>query len=324
MRFFLLMIYVDDILVLANEAELKRIEEFFKKEFTWITMNVGNVLSYLGMQIMLEQGLVTIDMSYYLEKVLEGYDNLPLCSTPGKKNFFEVDDKAELLSEAQRKMFHTVVARLLYLSKRARPDIMTVVALLCTRVMRATTEDRKKLERVLGYLKGTADYTLQLKPRGILQLEVYMDAAFASHVDSKSQSGIVVYLGGAMVFGALRKQKCVTKSPTESELVALTDHISFAEAFAEFLGLIISEEVRAPTIYQDSTSVISLVTKGGGVVRTKHLRVRMNLGREAVQEKRIKVEYIHTSKILADGLTKVFEGKEFISFRNNLLGIELE
>ncbi len=57
-------------------------------------MNVGNILSYLGMQIMLEQGVVTIDMSYYLEKVLEGYNNLPPCSMPGKKNFFEVDDKA--------------------------------------------------------------------------------------------------------------------------------------------------------------------------------------------------------------------------------------
>ncbi len=47
-------------------------ESFFKKEFMWIMMNVGNVLSYPGMQIMLEQGVETTDMSYYLEKVLEG------------------------------------------------------------------------------------------------------------------------------------------------------------------------------------------------------------------------------------------------------------
>ena len=64
------------------------------------------------------------------------------------------------------------------------------------------------------------------------------------------------------------------------------------------------------------------MTKGGEVVRTKHLRVRMNLCREAIQEKGIIVEYIHTSKMLADGLTKVLEGKEFTSFRNNLLGLE--
>jgi hypothetical protein len=149
-----------------------------------------------------------------------------------------------------------------------------------------------------------------------------VDMAFASHVGSKSQSGIVVFLGGTMVFGALRKQKCVTKSPTESKLVTLTDHIGFTEAFAEFFGFIVGEEAKAPTIYQDSTSVILLVMKGGGVVRTKNLHVRMTLCREAVEEKRITVEYIHTSKMLADGLTKLLEGKELTFFRNNLLGME--
>ncbi len=68
-----------------------------------------------------------------------------------------------------------------------------------------------------------------------------MDAAFASQVDSKSQSGIVVFLGGAMVFGALQKQKCKTKSPTDSKLVTMTDYISFAEVFIEFFGFIVIE-----------------------------------------------------------------------------------
>jgi hypothetical protein len=196
-----MMIYVDDILMLADEMEIKCIEIFFKAEFTWITMNVENVLSYLGMQIMLEPGVVTVDMSYYLEKLLKGYDNLPPCSTPGKKTFFAVDEVTETLPEAERKVFHTAVARLLYLSERLRPDIMTVVAFLCTRVTRATTEDRQKLERVLGYLKKMKTYTLQLKPCGLLQFEIYVDAAFASHIDSKSQSGIVVFLGGAWFLG---------------------------------------------------------------------------------------------------------------------------
>jgi hypothetical protein len=40
-----------------------------------------------------------------------------------------------------------------------------------------------------------------------------------------------------MVLTASRKQKCVTKSPTESELVALTYHIGLAELFKEFVSL---------------------------------------------------------------------------------------
>jgi hypothetical protein len=40
-----------------------------------------------------------------------------------------------------------------------------------------------------------------------------------------------------MVLTASRKQKCVTKSPTENELVALTYHIGLAELFKEFVSL---------------------------------------------------------------------------------------
>jgi hypothetical protein len=151
----------------------------------FLRRSAGSIQSYLDMQIMMQQGVMTVDMSYYLEKVLKGYDNLPPCSTPGKKICFELDEKVELLSEAEWKAFHTTVTRLLFLSKRTRPDIMTVVAFLCTRMMRATT-DCKQLEQVLGYLKRMKDYTLQLKPQGLLQLEIYVDAAFASHADSKS------------------------------------------------------------------------------------------------------------------------------------------
>jgi hypothetical protein len=210
--------------------------------------------------------------------------------------------------------------KLLYLSKRARPDIMTAVSFLCTRVTKATAEDKSKLNRVLGYLQRTQQSTLVLKPHGTLDVRAYVDAAFASHVDGKSHTGVVVFIGGAMVFAASRKQKCVTKSPTEAELVALTDNIDFVELFEEFFRFVTNTDVQCPTIYQDSTSVIALVTKGGGIVRTKHLRARMYLCKEALEAKRIKVRYIHTSKMIADGLTKVLEGSPFLASMKTILG----
>jgi hypothetical protein len=76
-----------------------------------------------------------------------------------------------------------VTAKLLYLAKRARPDILTMVCFLCTRVQEGTDEDRKKLYRVLGYLKGISNTCLRLKPNGILKVEALIDAAFAGHPD---------------------------------------------------------------------------------------------------------------------------------------------
>jgi len=116
-----------------------------------------------------------------------------------------------------------LVAKLLYLSKRARPEISTSNGFLCTRVTKATVEDKKKLFRLLGFLKCTKGRVLRLHPKD-LKLLAYIDAVFASHFDSKSHMGVALFLGGALIFIATREQKCVTKSPTESELVALTDY----------------------------------------------------------------------------------------------------
>ncbi len=152
------------------------------------------------------------------------------------------------------------------------------------------------------------------------QLRAYVNASFALHGDSKFHTGVAIFMGGVLVFAASRKQKCVTKSPTESELVALSENLGFVELFEEFLTFVENRGKQAPTIYQDSTSVISLVTKGGVVVRTKHLRVRMNSMKEAIKEKRVKVEHIRTKSMVADGFTKPLEGADFTFFQGAVMG----
>jgi hypothetical protein len=76
----------------------------------------------------------------------------------------------------------------------------------------------------------------------------------------------------------------MSKSPTEAELIGLTDNLGLVELFKEFLDIITGEETATPIVYQDCKSVISLVTVGGGITRTKHLIVRMHLGKEMVDE----------------------------------------
>jgi len=73
---------------------------------------------------------------------------------------------------------------------------------------------------------------LHLKIGKYHKLKAFVDAAFATPPDAKSQTGIAVFYGQALLFAASRKQKCVTKSPTDSELVALSDNIQFIELFA--------------------------------------------------------------------------------------------
>ena len=87
------------------------------------------------------------DMKYYVQNMLDQY-NHPTESkykSPAIENLFRINDSSEKLDKTQREEFHTTVARGLFLSKRARPDIQTAIAFLCTRVKEPTKEDQKKL-----------------------------------------------------------------------------------------------------------------------------------------------------------------------------------
>ena len=63
-------------------------------------------------------------------------------------------------STKDAKLFHRHVARLLFASKRARPDIQVCVAFLCTRVKSPNKQDCKKLGKVVSYLKETVHLPL--------------------------------------------------------------------------------------------------------------------------------------------------------------------
>jgi hypothetical protein len=100
------------------------------------------------------------------------------------------------------------------------------------------------------------------------------------------------------------------------------DNLGLIELFHEFTEFVMGAKVEKPTIYQDCTAVISLVTKGGGFTRTKHLHARMNLGRELVDEKRGIVVYQPVAGMIADGFSKAYDPAEHKIFARKIQGEE--
>ncbi len=126
----------------------------------WITIDVDNKHLFHVMQVSLEQDIATIDMTNFINELIDDCMNLREYTSPAAKNAFMVDPESELLNKADRRLFHMMVAKLLYLSKRARPDILTIVSFLCMRVTKATKEVAAKLSRALGYLQKMRGETL--------------------------------------------------------------------------------------------------------------------------------------------------------------------
>jgi hypothetical protein len=322
-RIFILLLYVDDILAIVDKAEAERIRVTLVARFGTVQFEIGGKLSYLGMEIDIRDTGTVIDMSFYVKQVVADAETRYVVTTyesPGVRTSYVVEDDAEKLPEDRRAWFHSVVAKLLYIAKRARPDVLTVVIFLCTRVQGATTEDEKKLLRVLGYLKLTSGRTLMLRATDEKSKVVaYMDAAYALHSDSKSHSGVIIYVGGTLCYVSSRKQKCMSKSPTEAELIALTDNLGLVELFQEFVEFITRKKVSVPVVFQDCNAVVSLVTLGGGKLRTKHLRARMNLGKEMVDEKRVLVQYKTEKDMVADGFSKPYDPVKHRVFMERIL-----
>jgi hypothetical protein len=68
----------------------------------------------------------------------------PKC--PWNDKLFKVEENANEFQDNKRDLFHTFVAKGLFASKSARPDIQPAIAFLCTRVKEPTDNKWFKLQ----------------------------------------------------------------------------------------------------------------------------------------------------------------------------------
>lgn len=142
--------------------------EKIEEKFGNMTVMRGKRHVFLGMDIVFNDGgTVSIGMQQYVNEAIAEYgeDVSKPVPTPAKKDLFEVDEAAILLDKAKSEVYHKVVAKLLYVSQRGRPDIQVAIAFMCTRVSCSTTQDWLKLNRLLQYLNRAVEDVLTLEER---------------------------------------------------------------------------------------------------------------------------------------------------------------
>ena len=92
------------------------------------------------------------------------YGGTGSAKSPAEEHLFDEKEDAMVCSEEVRKRFHSAVAKLLYLAKRARPDILTPVSYLATKVQKCDEEDMRKLDRAISYLRATSERGIIFRP----------------------------------------------------------------------------------------------------------------------------------------------------------------
>jgi hypothetical protein len=261
-------------------------------------------------------------MDGYIQDLLSLTEVTGSAKTPAQDHLFVIRD-LPLLNSADTAMFHTLVAKLLYLAKRTRPDILLPVSFLTTRVQAPDQDDQAKLNRIMKYLNGCPSLGITLEALTPASSLVYVDASYGVHQDAKSHSGLIITLGHGPIMTKSTKQKIVTKSSTEAELVAQSDFASEALACQEFLRHQ-GESIGPAIIFQDNMSTIAMIENGmSRSDRTRHINIRYFWTKEQMDEGKLAVEHIGTDDMIADILTKPLQGEKFISLRRMLMNLKV-
>ncbi len=132
-------------------------------------------------------------------------------------NLFVVNEDCKKLSTEAAAAFLTVVAKALYVTKRARVDISLEIAFLTRRVRSPNIEDWEKLHHLMEYLRDDRDRPLILGTDN----EGMLMWSFAVHPNMRGHTGGGMTMGRGFPISISTKQKSNTKNLTESELVGV-------------------------------------------------------------------------------------------------------
>ena len=247
---------------------------------------------------------------------IEGY-----VLSPSARHLMTVDDNATKLSQAKQEIFHSVTAKLLYIEKRARPDIEPTVAFLCTRVDKSDVDDWKKLKRNLKWLKQTIDDNRIIGCDNLDSIFTWIDAAFAVHQNMRSQTGGAMSFGWGTIHARSSKQKLNTKSSTEAELVGLSEYIPYNIWLINFLKAQ-GYEIKHNIVYQDNQSTIRMAKNGRNSCtgNSRHIDIRYFFVKDRVDKGELEIQYCPTYMMLADYFTKSLQGKAFRVYRDVVMG----
>jgi hypothetical protein len=294
------------------------------KKFGKVTFHDGIKHNYLGMTFDYSMaGSVLISMLGFEKDLVKDWNLVfkhpgnkkASAASPAQNNIFEKGE-SELIDAERKAIFHSFSMRLAYLAKRVKPEISVPVSYLATQVTTPNEGDWRKLDRVIRYVENNLGSGITLHANiqdKTIKVTGYIDAAFGCHDDGKSHTGVIITIGSGPVFVRSVKQKIVTKSSTEAELVALSDE---AGTLLHVKECIVEQGYTVVlVIAQDNQSTIALINEDKhGSLRTKHINVRYFWLRERIKNHELEIKYVPTGLMFADILTKALQGNLFQQF----------
>ena len=319
-------IHVDDTFVASTvRDELLRFQEVVGLKYKYTVQH--DVDSYLGVHMTkLADGSTLLTQPKLLAEIFEEFDPDTLPGTIHPRSAIGTDEWDQ--TPIDRQKYLHLLGALIYITK-SRPDIATAVSFAATQSVSPTEGAYEELLRCVSYLWRTQEVGLVLHANtsgsSELKLKCYVDASYLTHDDSKSHTGFTLSFGEiGSFYSKSTKQSLVTTSSTHAEMRALYQlvlEIIYVVNLCDELG----RPVSLPAIVMEDNQPVIDLSKDlhKRSKKCKHFLMLINVIREHVKNGLIELRKVPTEDNVADILTKIVTGSQFVEKAEQLLGMTL-
>ncbi|CAL1372341.1 unnamed protein product [Linum trigynum] len=184
---------------------------------------------------------------------------------------------------------------------------------LLARFMQSPTQIHyNTAKRLLRYIKGTTDLGLKFEGGKEVCLEGFRDSDWAgSSEDMKSTSGFAFSLGSVIFCWSSKKQSIVAQSTAEAEYIAGSEAANHAVWLRKIMADLGFEQTKPTVIWCDNQSDVAITKNPVFYGRTKHIKIKYHVLREAEAEGLISMKHCSTQDQSADIFTKALSKPRF-------------
>ena len=298
-------IHVDDIFSNSPSPQArKQFEKELQKYFE--IKGKYDTISYLGMTIKKNKdGSISISQEGFVEDLLRRYnikESKKQLNAPTASDFtYETENDS---SYHDKTGYTGLVMALMYLARYTRPDILFAVTYLSTKCANPSQNHYEKGIRILKYLFYHQDSRITFT-KGNNDIKFYTDASHLIHNDGKGHTGMIIMHGVNVIHFVSAKHKMISRSSTESEIIALDETSTFVVWIRFLCNELNVKQLKPTVIFQDNKSAIQIMSEDkGNFKRTKHMIGKYEYIRERIKLKEVELIYKSTDMMVADILTK--------------------
>ena len=274
-------------------------------------------------------GTLFLSQPGYTKEILSLYKPKTTYMTPCTADFMTqmgTGSDESNVEKVDKTVYLSKLMKLFYLANRTRYDILSTLSILTTKMQDPNVNDMKRLDRVIGYIAFTPEFGIHIVVNDA-SLHAYFDAAWAVHTDLKGHSGIYITMGhnGFPLLAKSIKQKTVSRSSTEAELIAMFEGLDYL-LWLRDIHIFIGYPANTIVIFQDNTSSITLAYMGRTSSRSnsKYMMLKYFYIKEYLDNNIVTLRYLPTEQMIADFFASPRVGKEFRTFRELILNCKTD